>query len=207
MDISSTGTLALGFGPNVQVWKDAFRVKPKDVYMREVLQGKSVRNVRFCPYEDVLGVSHSQGFSSLVIPGSGEANFDSREANPYENKKAQRERVVHSLLEKLQPDMITLDLDAFGVMDKNSAETFQSERKAMRETREFDEAQKKAQRDKKRGGQKSTKKYKRRRKNIIDRDFVARKAKIEAQERKRRKRKEQMEKNADPSSSSALDRF
>lgn len=32
-----------------------------------------------------------------------------------------RERVVHSLLEKLQPDMITLDLDAFGVMDKNSA--------------------------------------------------------------------------------------
>lgn len=58
-------------------------------YMREVLQGKSVRNVRFCPYEDVLGVSHSHGFTSMVIPGSGEANFDSREANPYENKKEQ----------------------------------------------------------------------------------------------------------------------
>lgn len=98
-----------------------------------------------------------------------------------------------------------------------------------------EEAQKKALRDKKRGGQKSTKKYKRRRKNIIDRDYVARKAKIEAQEKKRsvpiahaalcscacsarrlistrphllsRKKKEQMEKNADPSASSALDRF
>lgn len=46
-----------------------------------------VRQVKFVPFEDVLGVTHDQGYSSLVVPGSGEANFDAYEANPFESRK------------------------------------------------------------------------------------------------------------------------
>ena len=43
-----------------------------------------IRSVRFIPFEDVLGLTHDLGYSSIVIPGSGEPNFDAFEANPFE---------------------------------------------------------------------------------------------------------------------------
>ena len=49
--------------------------------------GKQVQRVKFIPYEDVMGISHDQGYSSIVIPGAGEANFDAFEANPFETTK------------------------------------------------------------------------------------------------------------------------
>ena len=39
------------------------------------------------PFEDVLGVASSDGYSSIVVPGSGEANFDTFEANPFEVRR------------------------------------------------------------------------------------------------------------------------
>ena len=57
-------------------------------YMKHRLSsGSQVCKLKFAPYEDVLGVGHSNGYSSLVIPGSGESNFDAYEANPFETKK------------------------------------------------------------------------------------------------------------------------
>jgi U3 small nucleolar RNA-associated protein 7 len=56
--------------------------------MKHRIPNKSqVSKVCFLPYEDVLGISHATGYSSIIVPGSGEANFDAFEANPFETKK------------------------------------------------------------------------------------------------------------------------
>ena len=47
-------------------------------------------------------MGHNAGLSSVLVPGSGEPNFDSREADPFENSKARAEREVKSLLDKVR---------------------------------------------------------------------------------------------------------
>ena len=51
-------------------------------------------------------VGHSYGLSTLIVPGSGEPNYDSFESNPFMNSKQRQEGEVQTLLQKLSPDMI-----------------------------------------------------------------------------------------------------
>ncbi|PIN16952.1 hypothetical protein CDL12_10394 [Handroanthus impetiginosus] len=69
-----------------------------------IAKGYQVRKVLFRPYED----------SSILIPGSGEPNFDIWVANPFETRKQRNKKEVRSLLHKLPPETIMLDATKIG---------------------------------------------------------------------------------------------
>jgi U3 small nucleolar RNA-associated protein 7 len=134
VSISDTGLTAVGWGTQTSIWRGLFskasldQEKIQSPYMAWGGEGKRIERVRWCPFEDVLGVSHDAGFSSVLVPGAGEANFDALEVNPYETTKQRQETEVRSLLNKLQPEMISLDPDFIGNLDAASHEKRQAEK-------------------------------------------------------------------------------
>jgi U3 small nucleolar RNA-associated protein 7 len=138
VDISDRLLVAVGVGRTVQVLKDAF-TKPSDyTYLKHTVRSApaasgggvtahvkalassiSVNTVRFRPLEDVLCCGHSNGVSSIIVPGAGEPNYDSFENNPFMNTKQRREGEVQSLLQKLSHEMIGLDANFIGQVDKD----------------------------------------------------------------------------------------
>lgn len=131
LHISDTGLLGVGWGPHVTVWKDALKNKANSPYLTHLQEASAINRVRFCPYDDILGVGHAGGFSSLIVPGSGEPNFDALEANPYETKKQRQEAEIKALLNKLQPEMIALDPNFVGKIDNASVEVRKGESEEM----------------------------------------------------------------------------
>ncbi|KAG0660045.1 Small subunit (SSU) processome component [Monosporozyma unispora] len=134
--ISDTGVIALGRGPQVTLWKDAFRAgkdfKPcfgsmggqknrNTPYMGHLFGGNKINNLKFVPFEDLLSVGHETGITNLIIPGAGEANYDAMEINPYETAKQRQEQEVRTLLNKLPSDTITLDPTVLGTVSKDTS--------------------------------------------------------------------------------------
>lgn len=114
---SQKGLLAVGWGAHVSIYAGVGRNETqKGAYMTQLFPSQEVQQVQFCPFEDILGVGHTAGYTSLLVPGAGEANFDSLEADPYENKNRRREREVRSLLDKIPSDLITLNPDMVGTV-------------------------------------------------------------------------------------------
>ncbi|XWS47458.1 hypothetical protein CRYUN_Cryun14cG0153700 [Craigia yunnanensis] len=83
LNFSQKGLLAAGTGSFVEILANFSGSHNYSRYMtHSIAKGYQIGKVLFRPYEDVLGIGHSMGWSSILIPGSGEPNFDSWVANP-----------------------------------------------------------------------------------------------------------------------------
>eukprot|EP00520_Triparma_pacifica_P018180 CAMPEP_0118667736 /NCGR_PEP_ID=MMETSP0785-20121206/19955_1 /TAXON_ID=91992 /ORGANISM="Bolidomonas pacifica, Strain CCMP 1866" /LENGTH=566 /DNA_ID=CAMNT_0006562229 /DNA_START=38 /DNA_END=1734 /DNA_ORIENTATION=+ len=170
LDISQRGVLAVGAAGTVTFWKDALSTKQKSPYMshRILKGGASCNNVRFRPYEDVVGIGHDKGFESIVVPGVGESNFDSYEANMFQDKKQRQESEVRSLLDKLKPEMIQLDPEQVGAVERDRKALVMEQRERAKDA----DTKPKKEKKKARGRNKISKKLARKHKNIMDESKV-----------------------------------
>nr|POE54240.1 putative u3 small nucleolar rna-associated protein 7 [Quercus suber] len=213
--VSDRNLTAVGWGTQTTIWRDLFTKSTADVqrsrvrspYMAWGGEGQNIEHVRWCPFEDILGIGHSQGFSSLIVPGAGEPNFDALESNPYENTKQRQEAEVRSLLNKLQPEMIALDTNFVGKLDTASHEQRQAEKDLDRKTGA--EAERERIEDLKkrgRGRNSALRRYMRKKgnKNVIDEHKTR---VMELRDEQRRQAKEAKEGRAKEELGPALSRF
>lgn len=179
--ISDRGLAAIGTGTSVTIWKDFFTTnsahsvdppKVQSPYLNWHTGSASNKphTLSFCPFEDILGISHTTGFTSLIVPGAGEPNFDALELNPYETRKQRQETEVKSLLTKLQPETIALDPNFIGSLDVRSAEQRAREKDLDAPSREEEKMAKLKERNRGRGKNSALRRHLRKKggKNIID---------------------------------------
>ncbi|EME48644.1 hypothetical protein DOTSEDRAFT_141890 [Dothistroma septosporum NZE10] len=213
--ISDTNLTAVGWGTQTSIWKDLFskhrsnieQIKVQSPYMSWGAQGQTVEQVRWCPYTDTLGIGHNKGFSSIIVPGAGEANYDAMEQNPYENSKQRQETEVKSLLNKLQPETISLDPNFVGNLDTASHEQRQREKDLDRKSgAEADKERIEDLKNRGRGKNSSLRKYLRKKgnKNVIDEHKMR---VMEMREKQRQRAKEIKEGKQAKELGPALSRF
>ncbi|CAH6790022.1 WD repeat-containing protein 46 [Phodopus roborovskii] len=127
---SQRGLLVAGMGDVVNIWAGQGKASSPSLeqpYLTHRLSGQ-VHGLQFCPFEDVLGVGHSGGVTSMLVPGSAEPNFDGLENNPYRSRKQRQEWEVKALLEKVPAELICLDPRALAEVDVVSLEQQKKER-------------------------------------------------------------------------------
>ncbi|GFQ00344.1 probable U3 small nucleolar RNA-associated protein 7 [Phtheirospermum japonicum] len=168
MDFSQKGLLATSSGSFVQVLGDLSGSGSYSRYMgHSMVKGYQTRKVSFRPYEDVLAIGHSMGWSSVLIPGSGEPNFDSWVANPFETRKQRNEKEVKMLLDKLPPETIMLDPTKIGSVRPNrKKEKMSKEEREAEQEAAVEGAKKKAFKKKTKGRSKPSKMAKKKRDEV-----------------------------------------
>ncbi|KAE8701322.1 sterol 3-beta-glucosyltransferase UGT80B1-like [Hibiscus syriacus] len=204
LNFSQKGLLAAGTGSFIQILADFSGSQNYSSYMtHSMAKGYQVGKVMFRPYEDILGIGHSMGWSSILIPGSGEPNFDSWVANPFETSKQRREKEVHSLLDKLPPETIMLDPTKVGTVrapqkKKKPTKEIETEMEAAIETAKDTEFKKKTK-----GRNKPSKRAKKRR-EMIDR---AKRPFLEQQTQEHETSKKKQKTNPETEMPKSLQRF
>ncbi|XP_053691185.1 WD repeat-containing protein 46 [Sabethes cyaneus] len=117
IDISQKNLMAISMGNICEIFeKPSLAQQNLRPFLRQRLPA-TVSNFRFCPYEDILGIATTSGFTSIIVPGAGEPNFDTMEANPFQTLSQRREDEVHSLLEKIPSEFISLNPSQIAEVD------------------------------------------------------------------------------------------
>lgn len=172
LDISQQNVLGIGHAGHTTFWStSALKVKEKDPYMHHMIpRGGPIETLRFRPYEDVCGIGHAKGISSIVIPGSGEPNLDTAEyhTNPFQDSKQRREAEVRALMDKLSPDMITLDPETIGGMEEVDQHKRLEQIRDKQELANSKPGEMKKQKKKKRGRSKIQTQLRRKQRNVVD---------------------------------------
>ncbi|CCI50563.1 unnamed protein product [Albugo candida] len=205
VSVSQKGLIAAGNGPHVRVFKNAFTKEKPALYMTHLLPSSQITGLEFQPYEDILAIGHSKGYQSIIIPGAGEPNFDTFAANPYENAKQRNESEVHSLLEKIRPEMISLHAGTIGSIDLDPVEAQQSKvdlANRANNTRPI------KQKNKMRGRSRPSRRVQRKQQNVIDAQKVRHREML-ANKAKEQKRKQNIEQGKEKSQQTptSLNRF
>lgn len=110
ISLSQKNVMAIAMGNVCEIFRNTNMGKIHSInsYLRHIDDG-AINSLEFVPYEDVLGIGSSEGLTSILVPGCGEANFDALEQNPFRTKAQRREHEVKALLEKIPSDLITLN--------------------------------------------------------------------------------------------------
>ncbi|XP_061635129.1 WD repeat-containing protein 46 [Phyllopteryx taeniolatus] len=206
LSLSQRGLLSAATGDVVQVYKNVWSSPVTKPYIAHRVRA-AAWEVHFCPFEDVLGVGHGQGFTSMLVPGAGEPNFDGLDSNPYRSAKQRQEWEVKALLEKIQPELISLDPTELAKVDLG---TFQQRHQDRVQALGYDPLAKErfVPRYKKKG-RSSTGNVERRKNKVADadkRDLIVKSMEDKMKMEEERKAKEK-KKAAFASRKSALDRF
>ncbi|KAL0403586.1 UNVERIFIED_CONTAM: putative U3 small nucleolar RNA-associated protein 7 [Sesamum radiatum] len=194
MNFSQKGLLATATGSYVQILGDFSGSQEYSRYMgHSMAKGYQIQKVLFRPYEDVLAIGHSMGWSSILIPGSGEPNFDTWVANPFETRKQRNEKEVRSLLDKLPPETIMLDPTKIGSLGptRKKEQPTKQEREAEKEAA-VEGAKSISLKKKTKGRSKSSKVAKKKQEAVAKakKPFLEQQAKDAEMSKKKRKRNE-----------------
>jgi U3 small nucleolar RNA-associated protein 7 len=128
--ISQKNLLAIGYSNIIEIWKDYSKTKQKEPYMKHRFNDNKTKSkkLKFVNFEDFLGIGTNIGFSQISVPGSGYANFDTFENNPYETKNQRRENEIRNLLEKIPYNMITINPNSINKVDPRSKNIIEKEK-------------------------------------------------------------------------------
>lgn len=130
---SQKNTVSIALGNVCEILKitSTGSITSFEPYMRHT-EDSPISDLEFVPYEDVLGLGSVQGFSSILVPGCGEANYDGYEENPFRTKSQRREHEVKSLLEKIPSDLITMNTRDIVNVDLDQLESKLQEKKEVK---------------------------------------------------------------------------